>query len=212
MGKSLSSYCEPGPKLDPGLCPLLSWVMGPILETARLVLRPMRRDDAPRIQEVFPNIEVTRYLASAIPWPYPDNGAEEFLSFALPEMEEGKRYLWALTEKGGSDELIGLIELSLVGEFNRGFWLIPEHHRKGFMTEAVAAVNDFAFETVGMEKLRLGNAEPNVGSHKLKAKSGAILVEHYDDVPYIGGTFREEVWELTADQWRRNRIRFLSGQ
>lgn len=172
----------------------------------------MRHSDAPRIQEVFPNIEITRYLAAAIPWPYPENGAEEFLSFALPEMEEGKRFLWALTEKGGEDTLIGLIELSLVGEFNRGFWLIPEHHRKGYMTEAVAVVNDFAFETVGMEKLRLGNAEPNVGSHMLKAKSGAILVEKVEDVPYIGGVFREEIWELTAEQWRRNRIRFLSEQ
>jgi RimJ/RimL family protein N-acetyltransferase len=127
-------------------------------------------------------------------------------------MEEGKRYLWALTEKTGDDELIGLIELCLDGPFNRGFWLIPEHHRKGYMTEAVAAVNDFAFETVGVETLRLGNAEPNVGSHQLKAKSGATLVEYVSDVLFIGGTFREEVWELTADQWRQNRIRFLTGQ
>lgn len=192
--------------------PLLSWIMGPILETERLTLRPIRRSDAARIQEVFPNIEITRYLASAIPWPYPDTGAEEFLAAILPEVEQGKRFLWALTEKGGDDILIGLIELSLEGEFNRGFWLIPEHHRKGYMTEAVAAVNDFAFDVVGMPKMRLGNAEPNRGSHLLKLRSGAILTGTNEDVPYVGGLFREEVWELTADQWRKNRIRFLTGQ
>lgn len=189
---------------------LLSWIMGPILKTERLVLRPLCRDDGPRIQAVFPNIEVTRYLAAAVPWPYPETGAEDFLNFVLPEVEAGKRFLWAITEKGGNGELIGLIDLALEGPFHRGFWLIPEHHRKGYMTEAVAAVNDFAFEVVGLPKLRLSNAEPNVGSSKLKSNSGAERVEVIEDVAFVGGRFREEVWELTADQWRRNRIRFLN--
>ncbi len=210
--KLASDTTIPGPLTDRESVPLLSWVMGPILKTERLELRPLSREDGPRIQSVFPDIEVTRYLAAAIPWPYPNNGATEFLEGVLPEMEAGRRFVWAITERDVSDELIGLIDLALDGPFHRGFWLVPEHHRKGFMTEAVAAVNDFAFEVVGLEKMRLSNAEPNVGSHKLKSKSGAILIEVNDDVPYVGGRFREEVWELTADQWRRNRIRFMNRE
>jgi len=37
----------------------------------------------------------------------------------------------------------------LKGENNRGFWLIPEMHRKGLMTEAVIAVNDYWFDVLG---------------------------------------------------------------
>lgn len=202
----------PGPLTDRESNPLLSWIMGPILKTERLVLRPLCRDDAPRIQVVFPDIEVTRYLAGAIPWPYPEDGAWTFLENVFPEIENGKRFIWAITERVGDGKLIGLIDLATEGPFHRGFWLVPEHRRKGYMTEAVAAVNDFAFEVVGLEKMRLSNAEPNLGSHKLKSKSGAILVEVNDDVPYVGGRFREEVWELTADQWRRNRIRFMNRE
>ena len=37
------------------------------LETPRLVLRPMDEGDAPRIQALFPNPNVLRYMAASIP-------------------------------------------------------------------------------------------------------------------------------------------------
>jgi len=49
------------------------------LETRRLVLRPLRWEDAPRVQLLFSNPNVRRYMDGNIPHPYPDNGAEDFL-------------------------------------------------------------------------------------------------------------------------------------
>ena len=40
----------------------------PILETGRLVLRPLRMEDAPVIQRRFPQWEVVRWLHARIPW------------------------------------------------------------------------------------------------------------------------------------------------
>lgn len=40
----------------------------PILETSRLLLRPL--------QALFPHFEILQYMSAAIPWPYPDDGAE----------------------------------------------------------------------------------------------------------------------------------------
>jgi RimJ/RimL family protein N-acetyltransferase len=157
-------------------------------------------------------MEIVKYLASAIPWPYPESGADEFLDLILPEMKASSRFVWAITITGEADnELIGLIELSPEGPFHRGFWLMPEHHRKGFMTEAVAAVNDFAFKVIGMESMRLGNALPNIGSRRLKEKSGAVLIEVDPDVEFVGGIYPEEIWNLSADEWFENRASFMSG-
>ena len=184
--------------------------MTPTLKTDRLILRPVRRDDGPRIQDVFPQMGIVEFLAGSIPWPYPDNGADDFLDMVLPDMSVSKRFLWAMTIKENQDDLlVGLIELCPDGPFHRGFWLVPEHHRKGYMTEAVAAVNDFAFKVIELPVMRLGNALPNIGSRKLKEKSGAVLVEVEPDVQFVGGIYPEEIWHLTSEEWFENRAAFL---
>ena len=47
----------------------------PVLETERLILRPLREADASAVQRRFPQWEVVQYLHDEVPWPYPDNGA-----------------------------------------------------------------------------------------------------------------------------------------
>src|SRR5262245_56833363 len=46
----------------------------PILETARLILRPPRMDDAPAVQKRFGRWEIVQHLLNTVPWPYPDDG------------------------------------------------------------------------------------------------------------------------------------------
>ena len=87
--------------------------MTPTLETDRLVLRSLMREEGPRIQEIFPQWDVVQFLAGSIPWPYPENGAEEFLESVMPGMMDGTRFLWAITVRESQDDLlVGLIELS----------------------------------------------------------------------------------------------------
>jgi RimJ/RimL family protein N-acetyltransferase len=47
----------------------------PVLEMARLTLRPLRIADTEAIQRIFPQWEVVRWLNGQIPWPYPPDGA-----------------------------------------------------------------------------------------------------------------------------------------
>ena len=182
----------------------------PTIETDRLILRPLTEEDAPRIQELFPHMEVLRYMAAAIPWPYPDDGAISFVRFSLAAMERGERYAWAITEKAGDDRPMGCIDLFPTDpNDNRGFWLGLPYQGKGYMIEAVAAVNDFAFDVLGLDRLILNNAEGNVGSHRVKEKSGATIVAINDNVPYVGGVYRQIRWTLTREQWHANREGFL---
>lgn len=176
------------------------------LETARLRLRPLAETDAPRIQALFPHPNVLRYMNAAIPWPYPDDGAIEFVRSVLARLEAHEEYYWALVPKEAADEgLIGVIGLTPASdEDHRGFWLAEAYWGRGLMREAVAAVNDFAFDVLGMTELFLNNAKPNAASHRLKESAGAEIVR-IEDTDYVGGRFPGVRWRLTAETWRRHR-------
>ena len=177
----------------------------PTLETPRLILRPMRETDADRIQLLFPQWDVVRYLAKTVPWPYPDDGAAEFLKLLLPKIERGEEYQWAiLLKENPSLGLIGSIGLMPINEIdNRGFWLGQDYWRKGYMREATEAVTDFAFDKVGMRALKLSNAQPNTGSHRLKEAAGAEIVEIEEGGEFVSGRFPTVRWLLTVENWRR---------
>ena len=71
----------------------------PVLETPRLRLRPLRLSDAPQCQKLFPHWEIVEFMAAAIPWPYPDDGAQTYLESVLSKMAAGEEYDWAITSK-----------------------------------------------------------------------------------------------------------------
>ena len=178
------------------------------LETARLRLRPIRLSDAPRIQVLFPHWGIVQYMAAVIPWPYPENGAQQFLESVFPKNAAGTQYYWAITLRSDSaNELIGVISLYPNSEEDsRGFWLGEANHRQGYMKEAVAAVNDFAFDTLEMPALMLNNAEPNLPSHRIKEISGARIAAIDEDAAFVGGRFRRIRWLLTGQEWEANRL------
>lgn len=180
-----------------------------ILITKRLILRPLRRADVLVIQRIFPRWIVARYL-SAVPWPYPRSGALQFLrKIALPGMRRGSDWLWAMTLRGGDGALKGIIHLRK-GKTNRGFWIAPECQRRGLMTEAVAAVNDFAFAQAGFKKLIISNAKPNRGSTRIKQKTAARLIGRGSE-RFVAGVLPTEIWELRKEDWEGWRKRNQRG-
>jgi len=173
----------------------------PPLETSRLLLRPLELADAEQAQVLFPQWEVVKYLASVVPWPYPPYGAyTHYRDHALPAMERGEAWHWTLRLKNDPARLIGSIGLML-GETNRGFWLAPEYWGQGLMTEAVEAVTDFWFETLGFPLLRVPKAAINLPSRRISEKTGmrVVAVEERD---YVSGRCLTEIWEITAEEWR----------
>jgi RimJ/RimL family protein N-acetyltransferase len=175
----------------------------PVLETPRLILRPLRLDDAPAIQRRFPRWEVVRHLSADIPWPYPADAAVGHVEERLAEMARGEKFHWAITLKGGSDELIGRIDLWAddgASRDQRGFWLDPDFQGRGLMTEAAERVTAYAFEDLGWPQLWLSNAQANKASARIKEKQGARLV---DRVPgrWVSGPGLRMVWLLKREDW-----------
>jgi len=175
----------------------------PLLETERLILRPLRLADAPAIQRHFPQWEVVRNLLAKVPWPYPPDGAETNTRETLTKMAAGEMLVWVMVLKDSrDDEAVGRIDLRPdAGDHEmRGFWLAPAHWGRGLMTEAAEAVTAYAFETLRWPWIWVTNAADNAASHRIKEKQGFQLMEVTEGV-FVEGRKPREVWRLTREAW-----------
>ena len=179
--------------------------MPPVLETARLILRPLGVDDAGQIQAVFPQWAIVRFLSRVVPWPYPADGALSYCrDVALPAMARGDEWIWSLRPKAEPARLIGVIALMKRDDDNRGFWLDPAWQGRGLMTEAADAVTDYWFDTLGFAVLRVPKAAANLPSRRVSERQGMRLVGT-EERDYVSGRQLAERWEITADEWRARR-------
>lgn len=183
--------------------------MTPPLETERLLLTPVCLEDATQVQRIFPQWRVVQYLAGKVPWPFPPDGV--FLHYRdrmIPAMERGEEWNWMLRLKSAPDRIIGGITLSRGDNLNRGFWLAPEWHNRGLMTEAVIVTNDFWFDTLGFTCLRVPKAAANIASRRISEKTGMRIVAVEPDRAFVAGRMPAEIWEITAEEWRTFRTQF----
>lgn len=177
----------------------------PVLLTERLVLRPLRLDDAPAVQRGIEDPEVCGQLSVQVPFPYPPGAAEAWVrDRALPAMERGECLVWVLVPRDGPDEAIGVLEYRRDGEDNRGFWLARPWWGRGLMTEAVTAFQDHVFFELGVEELHVCNAWVNERSRRVKEKTGAVKVGERI-APHNHGQDRTEVWRITREAWAASR-------
>lgn len=170
------------------------------IETDRLLLRAHTLEDSQSYQKHFATYSVISNMAKNVPWPYPEDGAYNYLkNFILPE-QGLTRWDWAITLKENPSEVIGSVGLwkeALPG--NRGFWLSEKYWNMGLMSEATAPIIDFAFNELNFKILT--NAAENKGSRRVKEKSGAVLVS-LSTVDYNNPEYSDsEIWVLTKKAW-----------
>jgi ribosomal-protein-alanine N-acetyltransferase len=184
-------------------------VTTPMLETPRLLLKPLALEDADAVQALFAHWEIVRYLNGLVPWPYPPDGALTYYrDVALPAIARGDEWVWTLRLKTDPAQIIGSIGLKRSDDENRGFWLGLPWHGRGLMTEAADAVTDFWFERLKFPVLRVPKAVANTASRRISEKQGmrVIAVVERD---YVSGRAAAEIWEVTAAEWRLRRARSL---
>lgn len=177
-----------------------------ILETARLLLRPLVESDVATIQHYFPHWEIVKKMNGNIPWPYPDDGAMRFYKDVVEPNQGKDRWFWAINERNRPDHLIGVIELSRYArpspsDGHRGFWLALPFQGRGYMTEAAEAVNDFGFRVWEMPEIIACAAVGNAASAKVKEKQGMRWVRRETCAPVQDGTDAHDVFIMTHQEW-----------
>ena len=174
----------------------------PTFQTERLILTELQLSDAPTYTKHFINYEVIRHLSATVPWPYPEDGVLNYMTHDILPYQGIDKWVWKIALRDDPDELIGAIELvRKASPANRGFWLGQPYWGKGYMTEAVKPVTDYAFESLGFEKLVFSNAVDNRRSSRIKEKSGARFIR-YEPAQYVDPAHTERaLYELTKDMW-----------
>ena len=141
----------------------------PIIETERLVLRPVTLDDAEAMFEYASNQENTRYT-------FPTNQSLEETKNNIAQF-----YLasplgrWGIELKS-TGEFIGTIDLhkmdTVLKKAAIGYIINQKYWNRGLTTEANRAVIEIAFEKIGMNKLEAFHDKDNPASGKVMKKSG----------------------------------------
>ncbi len=121
-----------------------SHIMAPeSFATERLLIRKPRAEDAALIFASYAqDPEVTRYLAFR---PHQDlKDAEEAVERFLEGWSSGKSYCWLIFRRDG-DELVGAIAAREDQGINLGYLVARPYWRRGFMSEALSAIVQWAF-------------------------------------------------------------------
>lgn len=112
----------------------------PVVETARFVLRPLRRSDAGLIEFYTKDERVARQTTTT-PHPLPPGATETFINRCLSvEREED---VWAIDASAiGWSEVVGLVSLERLSrnQSELGYWVAPTFWNQGVASEVSAAI------------------------------------------------------------------------
>ncbi len=152
------------------------------LETQRLQLRGINESHVEDILKIRSNETINRFVQRNSP-----KNNYEALQFILTVKEnavKGQSFYWGISLKDRPG-LIGTICLRNFSEDRKvaevGYELLPEYHRKGIMSEALAAVVDFAFQHLSIQTLLAVTTEENDRSQRLLLKQGFIPEKTEED-------------------------------
>lgn len=165
----------------------------PVIRTERLILRPPQLEDAEAIfQRYAQDAEVTRYLI----WSPHQSIAETemFLRDCIAALDDGSRFLWVII-RNTDCSLLGMIEMRLDGQqANVGYVLARPEWGKGYMTEALRAVIDFAFSLPDVRRVWAVCDTENVASACVMQKAGMVkegILSRYILHPNVGDEPRD---------------------
>lgn len=143
----------------------------PALTTERLLLRPLRREDAPAaFRNWTSDPAVTYYM------PYETHQSiketEEWLAAEAAGTASPTRYNWGIAERDDG-RLVGTIGLNLEGDAcELGYCLAKDCWGRGYMTEAVRCVVRYAQRVLGIKTVCARVAVENAASARVLQKLG----------------------------------------
>jgi [ribosomal protein S5]-alanine N-acetyltransferase len=138
--------------------------------------------------ELLNNPKVTNWLYE-IPVPYTEKDAKSWLKFCRKNKNSLDNILYAIEL---DNELIGGIGLHKRMEhcYETGYWIGEQFWGKGYATESLSKVIDFAFNKLNIVRVQAYVFEGNVASEKVLEKCGFIqegflLKSHRTNNKYI---------------------------
>ena len=166
----------------------------PNLESERLVFRRLKDSDAPEVYKIRSNLERMKY----IPRPILQNEEEALAMIQMmnAKIDENTDINWGVCLKN-SDKIIGFMGFYRVQpESYRteiGYMILPEYDGKGYVSEAVTTMLNYAFNTVGFHSVEAVIDPNNFGSARVLEKNGFRKEAHFIENFFWNNEFIDSV-------------------
>jgi len=177
------------------------------LETERLLIRAARPGDGAVLYEAV--IESLDSLRPWMPWANAEitPEAEEAVARRMSANFLLREDLPLLLFKKGSSEFVGGSGLHRIDwnvpRFEIGYWVRDSCARQGFITEAVAGITNFAFDTLFAERVEIRMDDRNERSWRVAERLGFKLEGVLRrDARATSGELRDtRVYSRIRDEW-----------
>jgi RimJ/RimL family protein N-acetyltransferase len=146
----------------------------PPLSDGVIALRAWTPADVPAIVEACQDPEIPRW--TLVPSPYGEAEARGFLRRVAGGRDEGVRATFAVVDAAGHGALLGAAGLNAIDWDQRaadvGYWVAAPARGHGVATRAVELLVEWAFGTLGLERVELRTNEGNAASQTVAARAG----------------------------------------
>ena len=144
------------------------------IRTERLLLRPLRPEDAPALHRLVNDWAVVRNL-SKLPFPYPRELADEWIASTGRQIDEGTGFHLAIAGPEEGSELVGCAGLRLdirprTGSI--GYWVGRRFWGHGVASEAVLRLSRWALANLDLDRLEAHVAADNPASAAVLRRAG----------------------------------------
>ncbi|MDX1930714.1 MAG: GNAT family protein [Pirellulaceae bacterium] len=175
----------------------------PTLETERLLLRRITKEDAEALFALRTNPDIIRYL---------DRDRDKDVAAVMNLIEvmdssftSGDGINWGITvrstpsspSESNSSPLVGVVGLWRINKANHrgeaGYMLHPRVWGQGIMTEAFQAVLDFGFKVMKLHSVEANTSVANTASQALLLKCGFAKEAHFRENWYYNGRFLDSL-------------------
>lgn len=179
----------------------------PRLETQRLVLRMIGREDLCDMFDYSSREEVTRYLLWS---PHPSIAyTRGYIRAVCKHYRVGDFYDWAIVSKDDS-HMIGTIGFVKIDTQNRvgeiGYVVNPKYAGQGFATEAGRLVLDFGFEQLGLNRIEARYMAENTASRRVMEKIGMTYEGTARSLMFVKGKYRDiSICAITREDYLSSR-------
>lgn len=168
----------------------------PTLFTQRLTLRPVEPNDRQKVFEGFSHPEVTRYFD--ITYATFEATAEQ-MDWYQTNREKGIGYAWVVCNESGT--FMGVFSIYRIDFTHKrcelGYWLFPEFWGKGYASEGLKPILNFAFTTLNLHRIAAEIEPENTDSSKLLARMGFEREAVLRDYEFKNGKYNNlEIWAL----------------
>jgi len=177
--------------------------------TERLIIRDLAIDDLENHHKLISNDNVMKYLQDI-----KTNTVEESkenLKRAIDSINSINRELYFFAmEDISANEYIGEIGYTVIKNtpygklVHLGYFINEKYWNKGYVTEALKRVVEFAFEDDNVYRISTGCIKENTGSEKVMQKNGFIKEAEYKEYALHEGKLKDRVeYRLLKSEWKK---------